>query len=512
MLERRLLYLTQHQMQAFRWHNGALAAEGEFLAETAAGDFARYLGEHASSLFFLVANLGEEGFQSDVIPFLQAKDRATVITRRLIQNFQGAPLAVAISHGYEAGSRKNEKLLLTALTGSGQLAPWLGPMQAAGTRLHGIYSLPLLSEALLQRLGIKIERGILVTVQDNTIRQSFFNHGRLLFSRVAPLGGSSISDIALGIAAEANRFQQYLLSQRLMARGERLSAHVIANAQAAQAIEAARFNDGIDASVHDIAAAAKKIGLKTAPPDIRAQALFMHCAVAAPPAQQFATPALRQPYRVWQFSNAIRAGGALIFAGCLLFAVKLMVDSQRAGNEARELAREADAMEQNYRHALGSLPPIPLSNDVLRQLVDRFEQLRRTPDTPAPALKHLSLALDATPAVEISQLEWLSPAAKAGDNGAAAPAGRGGSPRAEAETLRVKGNLQLGAQGSPRLMLTTIDDFAERLRQAQPGCKVTILQQPVDLNASRALRSADSAAGGSATRQFSLQIEYPVLP
>ena len=85
MLERRVLYLSQHQMLAFRWHNGALSAEGEFLAETAASEFARYLSDHPKSLYSLVANLGEEGFHSDVIPYLQARDRDIVIARRLGQ-------------------------------------------------------------------------------------------------------------------------------------------------------------------------------------------------------------------------------------------------------------------------------------------------------------------------------------------------------------------------------------------------------------------------------------------
>lgn len=512
MLERRLLYLTQHQVIAFHWRNGSLTADGEFLAETSAGDFTRYLGDHASSLFTLVVNLGEEGFQSDVIPYLQAKDRNAVIARRLGQNFQGAPLAIAVSHGYESGTRKNERLLLTALTSIGQLSPWLNAMQAIGTRLQGIYSLPLLSEGLIQRLGIKITRGILITIQDNTIRQSFFNNGRLLFSRVAPLIGGSISDIALGIAGEANRFQQYLLSQRMVGRGDRLAAHVIVHPQALPAIQAARFNEGIDITAHDILVAAKKLGLKSTPADSRAQPLFLHCAVAAPPAQQFATAELRQPYRLWQLGNAIRAGGALVFAACLLFSFKLMVDSQRAGSDAARQTQEAVGMEQSYKQALGSLPPIPMSNDVLRQLVERLDQLRKPIDSPAQALTDLSLALEASPAVEISHLDWLAPGAKAGESSAGNSAARAGNATGNSETLLVKGNLHLGAKESPRRLLASLDEFAERLRQARPGTKVTILQNPVDLNAGRALKNAGGAPDGGATRQFSLQIEYPVQP
>lgn len=508
MFERRLLYLTQHQVIAFHWRNGTLTADGEFLAETSADDFTRYLGEHASSLFTLVVNLGEEGFQSDVIPYLQAKDRNAVIARRLGQNFQGAPLAIAISHGYESGARKNERLLLTALTSIGQLSPWLNAMQAIGSRLQGIYSLPLLSEGLVQRLGIKITRGILITIQDNTIRQSFFNNGRLLFSRVAPLTGGSISDIGLGIAGEANRFQQYLLSQRMVGRSDRLAAHVIVHPQALPAIQAARFNDGIDITTHDILAAAKKLGLRSPPVDSRAQTLFLHYAIATPPARQFATAELRQPYRLWQLGNAIRAGGALVFAACLLFSFKLMVDSQRAGSDATQLTREAEGMEQSYKKALGSLPPIPMSNEVLRQLVERFEQLRKPTDSPAQALKDLSLALDANPAVEISHLDWLAPGAKTNDS--SAPARPGAAP-GNTETLLVKGSIQLGAKESPRRLLASLDEFSERLRQDRSGTRVTVLQNPVDLNAGRALKSADGVPG-SAIRQFSLQIEYPVQP
>jgi hypothetical protein len=512
MPERRLLYLTQHQVIAFHWRNGTLTPDGEFAAETSADDFTRYLGEHPGSLFSLVVNLGEEGFQNDVIPYLQAKDRKAVIARRLGQNFQGAPLAIALSHGYESGARKNERLLLTALTSLGQLSPWLNAMQAVGSRLQGIHTLPLLSEGLLQRLDIKITRGILITIQDNSIRQSFFNNGRLAFSRVAPLIGSSIRDIALGIAGEANRFQQYLLSQRMVGRSDRLAAHVIVHPQALPAIQAARFNEGIDITAHDILVAAKKLGLKTAPTDSRAQALFLHCAIAAPPTQQFATAELRQPYRLWQLGNAMRAGGALIFAACLLFSFKLLVDSQRAGSEAVRQTREAEGMEQNYKLALGSLPPIPMSNEVLRQLVERFEQLRKSTDSPAQALRDLSLALDASPPVEISHLDWLAPGAKTSDSGAGNSPARQGNAPANSETLLVKGNLHLGAKETPRRLLASLDEFAERLRQARPGTRVTVLQNPVDLNAGRALKSADGAPGGGATRQFSLQIEYPVQP
>jgi len=510
MPERRVLYLTQQQLLAFRWQLGSLSPEGEFLAAAASEQFSQYLAEHASSLFSLVVNLGEEGFHTDVIPYLQSRDRNLVITRRLGQTFLGAPLALAISHGHESGSRRNERLLLAALTGQNHLAPWLDAIRNVGARLQGIYSLPLLTENLVQRLGIKLQQGILVTVQDSTVRQSFFRAGRLVFSRVAPLLGGSISDTALSIAAEANRFHQYLLSQRMVANGERLSAHILAHPQAIPAIQAGRFNNGIDITVHDILAASKKIGLKTPRTDSRSQNLFLQIAASQPPKQQFATDALRQPYRLWQIGNAVRAAGVLALTGCLLFSLKLMVETGNARDDAERLSREAATKEQDYRMVLGRLPPIPVTNDVLRKLIERLDQLRHTAESPAPALLHLSQTLEQTPQVEITRLDWLAPGAKkeGTKSGGSAPTGKGTTPVSR-EILVVEGNMMAGTQGSPRQLIATFDEFVRRLGAAPAGVSVTVTQTPFDLNAS--LKSADSGAQRVA-RPFSLQIEYPVQP
>lgn len=509
---RRLLYLTQHQIFAYRWQGGNLSPDGEFLAEDAASSFAQYLAERPQALFSIVVNIAEEGFRSDTIPFLQSKDRAAVVSRRLGQNFLGAPLSLAISHGYESGSRKNERLLLAALTSAEHLDPWMEALEAAGARVQGIYSLPLLSESLCRRIGLKIERGVLVTVQDNTVRQSFFNGGRLMFSRLAPLLGGSISDIASSIASEANRFQQYLLSQRMIARGDRLVAYVLAHPQVVPAIDAARFNDGIDVSIHDIGQAAQKLGLKARPGDSRTQALFLQCAVVAPPAQQFASAELRQPYRIWQLGRAILAVGTLVFVSCLIFSFKVYVELEQARSEATQRGREADSMQQSYNQALSSLPPIPMSNDVLRQVVDRVDAMRKKAGSPAPAFKHLSTALDAIPQIEVTMLDWLAPGSKSGEVSGNAGAPRPGAGSESTETLLVKGTVNLGAQGSPRLMVATFDDFIRRL--SGPKINVTTIQSPINLNvnASRSQKADEGVSSARMPRPFSLQIEYLVQP
>ena len=113
MRTQRLLYLSAHQMSAYSWQAGSLTVEDRFAAnEDGYSAFAAYLEHHPQSTYRLLANIAEEGFQIEVIPYLRGRDRQTVINRKLGQYFFGANLTAALSLGYEKTKRKDERLLL----------------------------------------------------------------------------------------------------------------------------------------------------------------------------------------------------------------------------------------------------------------------------------------------------------------------------------------------------------------------------------------------------------------
>jgi hypothetical protein len=60
---------------------------------------------------------------------------------------------MATSLGYEKNQRKNEKLLLSALTDPAHLEPWLQRLNAAEVALAGIYSVSQLGGLLLKNWG-----------------------------------------------------------------------------------------------------------------------------------------------------------------------------------------------------------------------------------------------------------------------------------------------------------------------------------------------------------------------
>ncbi|MBL8431266.1 MAG: hypothetical protein JNK80_02615, partial [Dechloromonas sp.] len=298
MIPRRLLYLDTQRLTAHVWQRGRLRPEGVF--EMRPEEFTRftdYLRAHRNSHFRMLVNVAEEGHELETIPFLQGADRKALITRKLGQHFLGSPLATAISLGYEKRKRKNENLLLTALTNPAHFEPWLKCLEEADAALAGIYTVAQLGGILLRKLGKTAPRALLLTFQDHSIRESYLVDGQPLFSRMAPLLDSSIGGLASRFASEANKLHQYLLAQRHVGRNEDLPVYVLAHPQAVPAVrQSCRGIANLGFEIVDSHQAARQIDLKSLPDDSGSELLFLHLLATAPPRQQFAGEDHRHDY------------------------------------------------------------------------------------------------------------------------------------------------------------------------------------------------------------------------
>jgi hypothetical protein len=232
------LYLNTHRLSAFYWQKGSLLSEGIFENNEQGWDlFGQFLANHADDRFALLVNVAEEGHAHETIPFLRGADRQTLITRKISQHFLGSPLATATSLGYEKTQRKNEKLLLSALTNPAHFEPWLQRLRSAEVALSGIYSLSQLGGLLLKKLGLASDRCLLLSMQDHSIRSSYLANGHAHFSRMSPLTDSSIAGIASAFATESGKLHQYLIGQRLIGRDETLPVFIVAHPLALPALE-----------------------------------------------------------------------------------------------------------------------------------------------------------------------------------------------------------------------------------------------------------------------------------
>ena len=503
----RLLYLSGHQLSAFHWHSGVLTNEASFDASEAGQvAFANYLAANSKSTFSILANVSEEGFQIETIPFLRGADRASIIARKLGQLFFNARLTTSLSLGHQKSRRKDERVLLAALTNHEVFAPWLDGMAGAEVALAGIHSLPLLGPLLLRKLGVAPTPCLLLTIQDQSLRQSYLENGELHFSRLTPLHNSSIGGIAQTFSSEAFKLQQYLVSQRLIDRKQPLTAYLLAHASARQAIESSCVDgETLSFSILDIDDSARKCGLKTLPGGARCEALFLGLLATDRPRAQFADDEQRHDYHLWLIRSALRGGAAVILLSCLLLSGKLLVDAYRLDHEIEVLGTEAGLARQRYADIVKTFPPIPTSNDSLRRVINRYVELEQGSTSPASLYGEISRALEHVPAVELDGIEWevtdsLSPRA------IGSPASLvGAQPPVDSETAVVRGTLRLGAESNPRQVLAVFNRLVNVLK-LNPKLTIEVLQQPFDVESGKSLKGGDTAVEVQPPRSFKVQI------
>jgi hypothetical protein len=504
----RLLYLSAHNMTAYRWKSGEVTSENQFDA-TPDGyqQFAAYLAQHSRSVFSVLANVSEEGFQIETVPFLRGADRQAVIRRKLAQLFFNSPLTASLSLGYEKSRRKDERILLAALTNAAFFAPWIEAIGHAGVALAGVYSLPTLAGSLLKKLQIADEHCLLLTVQDQSIRQSYFAKGELHFSRLTPLHNSSIGGIAQTLAAEATKLQQYLASQRLIARGQAIKAHILAHSNALKTLLATCVDTAtIHYNILSIEDCATRTGLKSALADSHSQQLFLNLLATTPPRIQFADDGLRHDYHLGQVRSALNGIGALTLIACLLFSGKLLYEGHAVEQEAAALRAETAQLRERYESIVKTFPAIPTDNETLRQVIDRYAALDKRSASPDDLYLAISRALQAAPAAEIDSIDWKMDGADRGTATAGAnPQDNAAADAGDGATALVRGTLRLGPEANARQLLTVFDNLVNALK-SDPQLRVELLQRPFDIEPGKVLKGGGVQDTGNKQHGFSLQI------
>lgn len=497
MISRRLLYLNTHRLQAFACQRGELLPEGVFENnDDGLREFAQYLAEHRSSHFSLLANVAEEGHIHETIPFLRGQDRQTLITRKIGQHFLGTALATAISLGYEKTQRKNEKLLLSALTNPAHFEPWLQRISSAEAPLAGIYTVAQLGGLLVKKLGFGGTRSLLLTVQDHSIRESYLVDGHAHFSRMAPLSDSSIAGIASAFSAEAGKLHQYLIGQRLIGRDENLPVLIVAHPMSIPAIEKACPDRGqLSFTIIDSHLAAAKLKLHTLPGDNRSDLLFLQLLASAPPRQQFAGEVHRHHYRLSQIRHGLVAAGLVALLGSVLFFAKQTYDAHELREEVSMLAATEADLNHRYQEISATFPKLGIDNDTLRQLTSRYAELVNQQRLPGPAYGMVSRVLDQMPSIVLEEIDWK--------NGISSP------PNASKQTdnreiTTVRGSIRL-ERATTRQTLAIFNQFVEALRR-EPGVTVDILQRPFDIESGTSLRGGDGVDEEAKPRQFAVEI------
>jgi hypothetical protein len=405
---KRLLYLTANRLTAYSFSRGRLLADAGFERnDQGVAAFSIYLAR-SRNLYYLVVDVVEEDYHRDTIPYLGRKDRRLVLARKLAQRYRDTSLSLSLSLGYERGERRNEKVLYASFSNTQQFQPWLAALAQNEIRLVGVYSTALLAPALIKGAVPKSPRCLLVSVQQTGLRQSYVEDGNIRFSRIGQVNLDDAAGVAAACASESARMQQYLVTMRVLPDAHTpIDVMVLAAGRYHAALtEACRSSELLNFHVVDADTRCRAAGLSSFPPDAPCDALFLHAAATATPAQQFAQDQHRHHYQLLQIGKGLYAAGTAVLGAGLLFAGVQLFDAYNLHQRIQADKTQFNALSAEYARVTATFPPTPTSTENLKTTIKQYRTLEQETASPAFLFAEISRALAGFPQVEIERIEW----------------------------------------------------------------------------------------------------------
>ncbi|QNM96327.1 hypothetical protein [Chitinimonas koreensis] len=286
------LFVTDGGLAAWRWQAAQLQPIAAFTSDAAGrAAFDALAARYRKARWRLLLDLQDEDCRVDTVPHLGARDRHRLMERRLEANHPGLRYRSALTLGRDAHGRRDDRVLLAALTNPSALEAWLAILQAHDARLAGIASLAALTALHAHRLAGLPPCALLVSRQQGSgLRQSYLADGVLHFTRLTRTDDDRPAVLAALLGSETLRARQYLASQRLLER-EQLLDVVLLCSEAEGAALRPHCADGTQIRYHFVAL--RPDAAMEAMPHA-SEAIWLQLAARHGLVNQYASPALRQ--------------------------------------------------------------------------------------------------------------------------------------------------------------------------------------------------------------------------
>ncbi len=399
-----LLYLGPTQMQAYAWSSKHLSLTQSF-PDTQAGleQFVEYLKQHPFPHLMLV-DVVEEDFRLETIPHVHGRKHDELIERKLDWHYKNLPFRLAMFRQRLESGRRDDEILLSALTNQQHLAPWLQCIQSTGSPLAGMYTPAYLANELLQQA--RHEHVLLLTWQANSgLRQSYFRNRHLCLSRLTPVEAEN--DFPNQAHNETLRLMRHLENSGQLKPDSVLNVYLVCReADFAKLTALPDHPTNIRYSFLDISRAEAGSGIhgQTLLPD--ATLLYLNILGNKQPPVQYAPETHTHHYWLWRQRNRLKTSAAVCLFAALAISTAMLVKTHNYSQEIQALRQETDRYSAQIESLLSTRPATAVSIDEMKSAVTFFDSLDKLLPPPEAHLHKLAFALDQHPQILAQKIGW----------------------------------------------------------------------------------------------------------
>ncbi len=413
----RVFYFSGYRMTVFDWDGSTLIGTSEFTPdETGFDEFELLLEQSVTMPARLLVDMIEEDFRRETIPHVNRFDRGALIGRLIDKHYRDEEYVHAKVIGRTSVGRKDDRVLLSALTNTGLLAPWLELLEQYGVRLAGIWSLPLLTEKLQKAVMKDEEHALIVSRQvRSALRNSYVHQGKLLLSRQAKFDKGmwdreSFEGVIHNLERGTAEIYNFLLNQRMMRTTDILNVFcILHDSEIDHASMLSSNTDSIRYTFVGLEQLFKHFGMHV-PENTGADALFAYlCTRTNPLADHYATQEQKSTFYKYLMDRVINQVAELGSLVCLTVAVLLALKSMELNQRYEVVAQATQIMVEEYNDEFGEIADRLPSALLIEQSVELLNIVEADSDeTPERYLAPLgNVMVDPEfDGISLSQFQW----------------------------------------------------------------------------------------------------------
>ncbi|MBK8162573.1 MAG: hypothetical protein IPK65_05325 [Gammaproteobacteria bacterium] len=507
MTVKRILYASHNSLCVSVYDGRAFLGELVFAVDEAGmAAFRDYLCQEPDIITHLVMDMIEEEYRNETIPHLIGRDRSSVVARRLEQAFRTTPYRAAQIQGRMKEGRRDDRVLLTALTNPDAIAAIIAPLTEHKVPLAGICSAPMLAALLLRRIDITADNTLLLTRnRHGFLRQTFMHRHELKNSRLSPLAAGEYGPELLAQEIEKNR--RYLNRLRLLAQDAPLDVVIVDEREFIGQLRATwQGTDSLRYHLVDFEAAALAVGMADGSSPMDCERLFVHLLSLDTPAVNYAQTADRRIHRLYQTRKALLAGSLGMLLGGAAWAGVNVMDGVALDREAEAALKTLESLRADYDSAVAGRPSMDIGVDEMRWMVDAGESVARSNTRPWPMLRALSAGVSSHPAIRIDEIVWTA----AHQDGDINPEDLGmfasqDAAASSGESAIIKGRLE-AFDGDLRAAFNRVDGFVETLRRDGRFSTVDAVEMPLNVDPDATVAGIAGTLPDDAAATFEIRV------
>lgn len=413
----RIFYFSGYRMTVFDWEGKTLISSRDFQPdEDGYADFEYLLEQSVTMPAKLLVDMIEEDFRRETIPHVNVVDRQALIKRHLDRHYRDEDYVHAKVISRSKIGRKDDTILLSALTNTGLLAPWLDRLDEHNVRLAGIWSLPLLTEKLLGTLINDDENALIVSRQiRSALRNSYFRDGKMLLSRQAKFDkdmwdNEHFDGVISNLERGSLEIYNFLINQRIMEAADHLNVYcILADDQLEEARKLSQSTSTIHYAFISLEQLFKQFGIQGCE-EYGSDALFAYlCMKANSLSDHYARQEQKSTYYRYLLDKMITQVAEVGSLICITAAVLLSLKALELSQGEASVAQDTAYLEYQYSNQYGQIESQLNTATMVQDAVSLFAELETDAEqSPQHYFGTLSQVLGQAQfsPISLDQIEW----------------------------------------------------------------------------------------------------------